>query len=271
MSWSNIEASQRDIVMTRLSGIETILEEAGIDARVSTSVETDYPDESKLRAFVEIEFSSDLGEDVVENIEFREFENINIDGFIRLLREYADDFDVDEHAEELVPMRGKNGVPNVSISELIEDAQGIKDYLFEIANDVEKYVEKEYGNEELEEIRINESALEDCIYEIYKENWLCENVPSAERLDIRRQYEIDFLLGEETRSFEDYIFEEGYNGMLYVCREEFLNAEYEDREFVVSLLQQAGIDKNKTDEIMEAYDAYKQVREREREEERNDI
>lgn len=259
MAWTNMKIKQEDAVANKLSEIECVLDEV-LDVSIDYHTE---PDNDCLRAFIDLEFSSNLGEDCCESIEFRDFKDLNVDGFAKLLREYADNFDVDDHAEMYVGERGKHGVPNVSITELVKDAQGIKDYLYQMADEVEKY-QLENGKQQQSSL-INESALEDCLYEIYKENWLCENVPSAERLDIRRQYEIDFLVGDETRDFDEYINEEGYNGALYASREEFLTNEYEDREFVASLLNQSGIDRDTVDEIMSSYDAYKEIREQEEE------
>lgn len=47
---------------------------------------------------------------------------------IREMREYAANFDVDEHVESLVEMRGKRGVPS-SVRVLVEDAEEIQEML----------------------------------------------------------------------------------------------------------------------------------------------
>lgn len=72
---------------------------------------------------------SNLGEDfgfciVVNNLPETAIKNI---------KEYAYNFDPDEHAEMWVDLRGQNGVPN-SIRDLIEDADYIKKMLEDLAD-----------------------------------------------------------------------------------------------------------------------------------------
>ena len=56
------------------------------------------------------------------------------------VREYAYDFDPDEHAEMWVESRGKRGVPD-SIRSLVDDADAIKEMLFELADVLRKTAE----------------------------------------------------------------------------------------------------------------------------------
>ena len=60
-------------------------------------------------------------------------------------RGYAYDFDPDEHAEMWVEIRGKRGVPD-SIRTLIDDADAIKEMVFELAAELRK-AEEEYQKE----------------------------------------------------------------------------------------------------------------------------
>lgn len=48
--------------------------------------------------------------------------------FIDKVRDYAEDYDADDHAAELIEFRGQNGVPN-SIRAIIDDAEAIGDML----------------------------------------------------------------------------------------------------------------------------------------------
>lgn len=58
---------------------------------------------------------------------------VETDNFIENVREYADNFDPDEHAEMWVEnMHSVSGVPQ-SIRTLIQDADDIKDMLYELA------------------------------------------------------------------------------------------------------------------------------------------
>ena len=65
--------------------------------------------------------------------------------FIKQFNEYAENFDIDDHAEMYIPMRGQNGVPD-SISDLVEDAKWIKNTLMEVGSklrDLENELEVE--------------------------------------------------------------------------------------------------------------------------------
>ncbi len=74
--------------------------------------------------YVEIGQSSPAGEDF--------FFDVSISNFVEDVKEYASDFDPDDHAEMWVGCRGTRGVP-ISIRQLIDDADAIKDMLEELA------------------------------------------------------------------------------------------------------------------------------------------
>ena len=80
----------------------------------------DDPDED----YVELEKYSPAGEDFIFGVQKG--------NFIKNVREYADDFDVDEHVELWIEGRGKRGVP-ATARELVEDAEAIRDMLNELA------------------------------------------------------------------------------------------------------------------------------------------
>lgn len=84
---------------------------------------------------VELEKYSPAGEDFLMCVE--------IENFPKPVREYANDFDPDEHAEMWINARGRvRGVPN-SIRELIDDAEAIQEMLNELADVLEEKTEKE--------------------------------------------------------------------------------------------------------------------------------
>lgn len=83
---------------------------------------------------VELENWSPAGEDL--NVSLYEKD------VIREMREYANDFDPDEHAEMWIEVRGKRGVPN-SIRTLIDDADEIEKMLETLADAFEE-VEKTF-------------------------------------------------------------------------------------------------------------------------------
>lgn len=74
--------------------------------------------------YVEYQFWTPAGEDFSFTVSKANEE--------QALRNYAENFDVSEHVELWVDKRGTNGVP-VSIRELVEDAEWIRDRLLELA------------------------------------------------------------------------------------------------------------------------------------------
>lgn len=89
---------------------------------------------------VELESYSPAGENLVVTVEK--------ENFAEKVREYAEDFDIDEHIEMWVEARnnGVAGVPK-STRELVEDAEEIKEMLLQLAD-------------ALHEIEVNESVRE---------------------------------------------------------------------------------------------------------------
>ena len=78
---------------------------------------------------VELQKYSPAGEDFLMCVE--------VENFPESVREYANDFDADEHAAMWIEARGKvNGVPD-SIRALIEDAEAIQEMLNELADTLE--------------------------------------------------------------------------------------------------------------------------------------
>lgn len=88
---------------------------------------------------VEMEYYSDAGEDFIFNVSCEDKEE-----FTAAFREYAEEFDAEEHAEEYVEVRGTNGVPE-SIATLLGDANSIKEHLKDVADRLE-------GNEPAKDI-----------------------------------------------------------------------------------------------------------------------
>jgi hypothetical protein len=86
----------------------------------------------------EIETFSPAGEDVICVIWFDGTDQ----GFVKKVKEYADDFDVEEHVELYIDRRGKNGIPN-TISELLTDAKAIQTKLDDLADALDTQNEKQ--------------------------------------------------------------------------------------------------------------------------------
>ena len=78
---------------------------------------------------------------------------------------------------------------------------------------------------------IEVEKLQHNVYEAYKDEWLSENVSAVMQEEAEKEYEEH---EEEYASFDDYIEENGYGGSLYVCFEEFLDCEYQDKGWLRS-------------------------------------
>ena len=69
-------------------------------------------------------------------------------------------------------------------------------------------------------------------YELYKINWM-RRISSERQMDAVK----NFYEEQEGSDYtvEDWIFEHGYDGEIYVCEDEFLNAEYLDENYMKTL------------------------------------
>ena len=85
-------------------------------------------EEQDGRYWTELEWYSPAGEDCL----FLIWHDNTAESFVKSFREYADDFDADEHAAEWIEIRGTRGVPD-SIRTLLDDAEEIKDRLLRTA------------------------------------------------------------------------------------------------------------------------------------------
>lgn len=113
---------------------------------------------------------------------------------------------------------------------------------------------------------IDEMVLHTTLYEIYKESWMYENVSPAERLDSFRRYKaISACEDNMYKSYDDYLWDNGGfgSGSLYVCFGEFMDNEYEDREYIESLIDTADIEPEYKEKILASYDYYQQEEEKE--------
>lgn len=68
-------------------------------------------------------------------------------------------------------------------------------------------------------------------YELYKIDWMAR-IPSETQIDTVKQW-----YQEQECSLEEYLFEHGYNGEIYVSYEEFLNSEYQEDAYMEDLFR----------------------------------
>lgn len=111
------------------------------------SVIGEITDEGNRGYSVELETYSPEGEDVIVDI----FYDGSADDFVRQFREYAADFDPDDHVELWIDCRGERGVPE-SIRALMDDAEEIKRILVDTALALgERKIEEPEEIEEIED------------------------------------------------------------------------------------------------------------------------
>lgn len=101
-------------------------------------------EEQNGKYFVEMNNCRSCGEDWWEIIRF----DGTSEGFVKSVRQRANNFDVDEEAEIWIEGRGENGVPN-SIKDLVEDAEWKKSTIEKLANELEKLNFEDDEEEEL--------------------------------------------------------------------------------------------------------------------------
>lgn len=85
--------------------------------------------------YILIEQWSNLGEDLVEEIECKTKKD-----FISEFERIAKNFDIDDHVGMYANIRGKYGVPNCTIRDLLNDAEEIKKIYIKTLNDIKKEV-----------------------------------------------------------------------------------------------------------------------------------
>lgn len=77
-------------------------------------------------------------------------------------------------------------------------------------------------------------------YELYKIDWVHNNTTLKDRLKSMREYrqyqEEAENYGVSIMEYEDYLWENGYGGALYVCMDEFEDEEFMDTDYMRYLL-----------------------------------
>ena len=73
-------------------------------------------------------------------------------------------------------------------------------------------------------------------YELYKIDWKHSHITKEREMDSIKDYYEGLINNDSEYTYENYIEEFGYNGELYVCFEEFCDAEYYDADYMCTLL-----------------------------------
>ena len=73
-------------------------------------------------------------------------------------------------------------------------------------------------------------------YELYKIDWKHSHITKEREMDSIKDYYEGLIDNDSEYTYEDYIEEFGYGGELYVCFEEFCDAEYYDVDYMRTIL-----------------------------------
>ena len=87
---------------------------------------------------------------------------------------------------------------------------------------------------------INVETISKIAYELYTMDWVNRFVSHELQLSTYREYLLyrnECLMNDdECDSFDEWIWDYGYNGFMYACYEEFIDCEYLEAEYIEMLL-----------------------------------
>ena len=154
---------------------------------------------------VELEKYSPAGEDFLMCVE--------VENFPESVREYANDFDADEHAAMWIEARGKvNGTPD-SIRELIKDAEAIQKMLNKLADTL---VKDENNKENLEELKqYRENSYYD-IEDITEQLIQLSNLEPSEELKTELKNALYWIRSAAQNEYNNDYFRVLYNVLLII-------------------------------------------------------
>ena len=79
-------------------------------------------------------------------------------------------------------------------------------------------------------------TISELCYELYKINWMKDHVSVQEQMDSLKNYYEDSKMDTVPTTYQQILEEFGYRGEMYVCFKEFLENEYQVKEFIKKLL-----------------------------------
>lgn len=78
--------------------------------------------------------------------------------------------------------------------------------------------------------------IKDLCYELYKLDWERNHINPQIKSDSLKNFYEESINTYYYSSYEEYLFDTGYNGEIYACYDEFIDNEYKDEEYIYSLL-----------------------------------
>lgn len=89
--------------------------------------------------------------------------------------------------------------------------------------------------------------IKEIAYKLYKIDWKRTHITPEIEMDTLRNFATESVLYDKTSSlvsfgdgytsYNEYLEDAGFFGEMYACFEEFVDNEYEDKEYIKSLLQ----------------------------------
>lgn len=73
-------------------------------------------------------------------------------------------------------------------------------------------------------------------YSLYVLEWKRNHISNEREQRVREAYATALKEGEEYEDFSDYLSENGYDGELYACKDEFLENEFLDQTYMHSII-----------------------------------
>lgn len=125
---------------------------------------------------------------------------------------------------------------------IIKPSDLTSDKIAEILQEKADYIMEE-REQKMEQARLDSqrTALVDAAYEMYKAQWMAEHISVDRQIELMRNALSDFIEDAPGYSFAEYLdnilFDNGYNGEYYASKEEFLDEEFQDIDYMHWLLQ----------------------------------
>ena len=139
---------------------------------------------------------------------------VEVENFLESVREYANDFDADEHAEMWIEARGRvNGVSD-SIRTLIDDAEAIQKMLDELADALEGVGNNKDNLEELKQYKGNYYySIEDIAEQLVD----LSNLDMSEELKEELENALYYLKSAARNKYNNDYFRVLYNVLLVIA------------------------------------------------------
>ena len=81
------------------------------------------------------------------------------------------------------------------------------------------------------------NIISEIAYELYNQDWIDTHTNTRQRLDSIVDYYLETDGQYSNSTYDEYIYEVGFSGKIYACYDEFLDNEYQDKDYIIGLLK----------------------------------